>query len=121
MLQRHLRGKHRSVFDALIEDKVKKKLKTESDSVVLQQTSVKSFVTICPSFEKAYLNWLIDTYQPISSCVYDSFRQMCRSLNGKAPVFGREKIHLLLTREAASVRLKIKEILAGRFWCGTTD
>ena len=121
MLQRHLRGKHRSVFDTLVEEDVKKKLKTEADSIAVQQTSLKSFVTVCPSFEKAYLKWLIDTYQPIKSCEYESFREMCYSLNGKAPTFGREKVRLLLTREAASVRIKLKEILDGRFWCGTTD
>jgi hypothetical protein len=123
MLQRHLRGKHRSAFDTLVEEDVKKKLKRESTSasLAIQQTSVKKFVTVCPSFEKAYLKWLIDTYQPISSCEYDSFREMCRNLNGKAPIIGREKVRLLLTREAASVRIAMKEILAGRFWCGTTD
>jgi hypothetical protein len=35
VLQRHLSGKHRSIFNTLIEDDVKKKLKTKADSIAV--------------------------------------------------------------------------------------
>jgi len=123
MLLRHLRSKHRDAYDALVEEDAKKKLKSDSDlkTTTVHQSSLTSFMTICPSFQESYLEWVIDTYQPISSCEYASFRKMCFSLNGKAPVMGREKVRILLNREAATVRLQMKDVLAGRFWSGTTD
>ncbi len=69
----------------------KKKLKVENNSMITNQTSLTKFIQVPPSFEQAYLNWLIDTYQPIVLCDYKSFREMCRSLNGKTIVIGREK------------------------------
>ncbi len=49
------------------EEEKEKLLKVETNSVVTNQSSLTKFIQVSPSFEQAYLNWLIDTYQPIVS------------------------------------------------------
>jgi hypothetical protein len=57
----------------MVAEEEKKKLKVENNSVITNQASLTKFIQISPSFEQTYLNWLINTYQPIASCEYKPF------------------------------------------------
>jgi hypothetical protein len=50
------------------------------------------FVSYFPTYEKAFLNWMVQTYQPLTACENRAFRTLCQSLNVKAPLLGHEKV-----------------------------
>jgi hypothetical protein len=74
----------------LLEQDVEKKKKVQKTSEC--QAKISGFVAYFSSFEKAYMHWVIQTYQPLSSCTNLAFRTMCQSLNIKTPFIGRERL-----------------------------
>jgi hypothetical protein len=96
MLTRHLRTSHRDEYNLLIsQDQVKslKKYKEDASRVSSgSQMTLTGWVEIAPTFEKTFTKWVVATYQPTSACEQPTFRAMCKSLNQKAPVIGREKV-----------------------------
>ena len=90
MLIRHLRKHHRKEYDIVMDLEATKKQKVQENASKGKQgqTKVTSFVTYFPTFEKALIDWMIQTYQPISSCENLAFRTLCQSLNVKAPLIG---------------------------------
>jgi len=123
MLLRHLRKYHRDKFDELIELEVENMKEAEEKAQIAadSQKKITGFVTYLPSSEKAFVRWVIETFQPLTCCEEPSFRTYCQSLSLKAPLIGREKLRLLLTKEAAEVRSDIKKILTGLYFACTTD
>jgi len=123
MLIRHLRKHHRDQYDAFIEVEVEKEKKEEKKrkTTASGQKKVTGFMSYFPNHEKALINWVIKTYQPLTACEEESFRQYSQSLNLKAPVIGREKLRTLLSKEAADVRGDIKKSLKGLYFASTTD
>jgi hypothetical protein len=61
------------------------------------------YIMYFPTFEAAFINWMIQLYQPMSMCENASFRTLCQSLSPKAPLLGREKVRLILTKQVAEV------------------
>jgi len=61
------------------------------------------------------------TYQPINACENPSFWEMCLTMNGKAPVFGRDKVQKLLSEVCATIKVKIQHIWSGQYFSCTTD
>jgi hypothetical protein len=94
MLIRHLWKHHRKEYDMVMELEVTKKQKVQENALKGKhgQTKVTSFVTYFPTFEKALIDWMIQTYQPISSCENRAVQTLCQSLNVKAPLIGQEKV-----------------------------
>ena len=37
-------------------------------------------------FERKYLKWIVGTYQPLTTCEDQEFREMCLALSNKAPM-----------------------------------
>ena len=119
MLLRHLRKCHRKEYDSVLELDVEKKKKIQKTSE--SQAKISGFVAYFPSFEKAYTHWVIQTYQPLSSCENPAFRTMCQSLNIKTPFIGRERLRILLAKEATEIRIELKKALRGVYFSSTTD
>jgi hypothetical protein len=95
--------------------------KAKDKSISGSQSKISGFIAYFPSFEKAYTNWVIQTYQPLSSCENPAFRTMCQSLNMKAPFIGRERLRILLAKETTEIRMELKKALRGVYFSCTTD
>jgi hypothetical protein len=131
MLTRHLRRKHRTEFDMMVDEEATRRLQQSSSSLSpgftlvpesgKVQGTITSFVKFTPSFEKKLLEWVVDTYQPLQVCEHPSFREMCQSLNSKAPTIGVSKLQNMLSMEAGLMRAKVKSILKERTVSITTD
>ncbi len=125
MLTRHVRTKHRSDYQAMLEADMAKKFRadTASDlgSDVKVQSCIDKFVEFNSSFEAKLTHWIVQTYQPLTACENPFFRDMCQSLNMKAPNIGVYKIKSLLSKETACIRVKLRSILQGPDVSITTD
>jgi hypothetical protein len=82
-------------------------------SVEVQQSSIEKYVEFNSSFEAKLTHWIVQTYQPLTACEHPCFREMCCSLNMKAPNIGMYKIKSLLSKETACLRVKLWSILQG--------
>ena len=85
------------------------------------QSSLKPFLVTCPEFESCLLNWMIKTYQPLQVSECNEFRDLCKSLNKRCPVIGRERLGRLLKNEYYQCQHKMTLILKGRHFALTTD
>jgi hypothetical protein len=119
MFIRHLRKEHRDQYSEVMEVEMKKKKRIDSEAT--KQPKISNFVTQFPSFEKAFINWMVQTYQPLSACENVAFKTMCHSLTVKAPILGREKIRCLLTQDVMELRTDISVALKGLDFSSTTD
>jgi hypothetical protein len=118
MLLRHLRKHHREEYSNVLDAEVQKRKKSK---LADDQPKISGFVTYFPTFQKAYINWMVQTHQPISCCENSAFRAMCQSLNIKAPILGREKVRCLLTKEVLELRADVTTALKGMYFSATTD
>jgi hypothetical protein len=118
-LARHIKRYHKSMWEEHLRQKTEVSLSSASGST--STLSIEGFVKYCPRFEKCLVQWMIATYQPFR-CVDDKhFREMCLSLNPKAPTLSREKLKTLVSEECFVAKVKVKKILKGRFFSFTTD
>jgi hypothetical protein len=80
MLIRHLWKHHRKEYDMVMELEMTKMQKVQENALKGKQgqTKVTSFVTYFPTFEKVLIDWMIQTYQPISSCENRAFKPCAR-------------------------------------------
>ena len=120
MLNRHLRMKHREVYEQCMIAEDAKKAKVSSVGQKKQE-SINRYVQSAPSFEKCCVDWLIATYQPLSMVEEPTFRKLCFSLNCKAPIIGKDKIRHILSLECAKARSKVIDLLKGNFVTATAD
>ncbi len=118
MLLRHLRKHHREEYNNVLDAEVQKQKKPKLDT---DQPKILGFVTYFPTFQKAYINWMVQTYQPISCCENSAFRTLCQSLNIKDHILGREKVRCLLTKEVLELRADVTTALKGMYFSATTD
>jgi hypothetical protein len=75
MLVRHLRKYHQDDYDEVMELEVQKnqKLSGTKPSEKENQLKMTKFIMYFLTFEKAFINWMIQMYQPISACQNASF------------------------------------------------
>jgi hypothetical protein len=78
-------------------------------------------VTYTPSYEKCFLDFVVETYQPISICEHCTYRALCNSLNIKATIYGHEKAYRLISKEVIDIRQGITAALKGMYFAVTTD
>jgi hypothetical protein len=64
---------------------------------------------------------MVAMYQPLCCFEDQSFRDMCLSLNKKAPILSRDKLQILLSEEYTIAKSKLKMKLKGRHFSFTTD
>jgi hypothetical protein len=120
MLVRHVRRHHKQVYKNHLEAEAQAKLASENKASGCQQ-SMQPFLMHCPKFETCLINWMVATYQPLHCCEDQTFRDMCLSLNKKAPILSRDKLRTLLSEEYTMTKSKLKMILKGRHFSITTD
>jgi hypothetical protein len=70
MLFRHLQKCHRTEYDLVLKQDVEKKNIQKTSEC---QAKISGFVAYFPSFEKACTHWVIQTYEPLSSCENPAF------------------------------------------------
>jgi hypothetical protein len=78
MLVWHVRRHHKQVYNNHLEAEA--------------QQSMQLFLMYCPKFETCLINWMVATYQPLCCCEDQTFRDICLSLNKKAPILSRDKL-----------------------------
>jgi len=61
------------------------------------------------------------TMQPLSTCTNDYFRNMCTSLNGRAPDIGVEGLKALLVNEVAQAEVSLTNLLGNEHFSITSD
>ncbi len=103
MLVRHLRKYHRDNYDEVMELELQKKQKLGGmePSEKENQPKMTKYIMYFPTFETAFINWMIQMYQPMSMCENASFRTLCQRLSPKAPLLGCEKASLILMKQMA--------------------
>jgi len=121
MLERHIRRHHPKIHTDILVQCANDKQSDTAKEKVSSQGNMMNFVISTPDFENCFLDWMIQTYQPLSTCESESFRAMCKSLNKKAPVIGRECIGCLIQTKFHEAQTKMKHILKGRWYALTTD
>lgn len=122
MLERHIRRHHPKVHTDILVQRANDKQQLDiAKEKVSSQGKMTSFVIGTPDFEQCFLDWMIQSYQPLSACESESFRAMCKSLNKKSPVIARERVGRLLQTKFHEVQTKMKHILKGRWYALTTD
>ena len=42
---------------------------------------LEKYLSTTVSYEEKFMEWIVDTYQPLSTCESESFRDMMRSVN----------------------------------------
>jgi hypothetical protein len=116
MLLGHQRKHHREEYNHVLDAEVQeqKKLKVDVD-----QLKSSGYVTYFSTFQKAYINWMVQTYQPFTSCENLAFRTLCQSLNIQAPILGQKKVRCLLTKEVLELRADVTTALK-RMYCSAT-
>jgi hypothetical protein len=88
ILMRHLKTYHREDYNKLIADEVNASIAKAAGETKRQQKDITAFVKFSPTFERHFILWMIDTYQPISTSESDSIRKMCLALNPKHSFLG---------------------------------
>jgi len=126
MLARHIARRHPDVYNGRLRDKASKIVEESSSckptgTSSTTTTTLSSWLVNCPTFEKSLVDFMVATYQPYRLCEDPAFRQMCMSLNKKAPLLSRDKLQTLVKEEYHLCASKIKMILAGKDYAVTTD
>jgi hypothetical protein len=121
ILTRHVRKKHQCNYKAMLESEITKKFRANAESNVKLQWCIDKYAEFNSFFDAKLTRWIVQTYQPLSACENPFFREMCCSLNPKAPIIGAHKIKVLLLQESACVRVKLRSILKGVDVSVTTD
>jgi hypothetical protein len=111
-LERHVHKVHKDLAQELQAKKAK---------LDMEQQSVKSWAKPKSSVMQAFMKWTIMTYQPLNTCEDPYFRNLCRSLNKDAEVFGRGRITAKVQEAAARMRHLLSDTLCGKVIALTTD
>ena len=98
-MESHLRVHHQEIHKVEVATKAEKKRKVDV------QQNITKFTQPCPDFEDALVEWVCDTYQPISTCTRPSFRRMMTASNPQCPNIGKDRMRNLIQNKAAQCRL----------------
>jgi hypothetical protein len=119
-LDKHLQRHHAKEYETIMVERAKKKSKLEANSGV--QTKLTPFLeSPCKDYEAYLLDWMIDSYQPLSAVQKESFRRMVQCLNPKAPVIGQDRIRSLMSMKYFETLQAITAIVKGKNFALTTD
>jgi hypothetical protein len=121
-LEKHVMRHHKDEYKTVMNERAEKKQRNDSTGNFGQRKlSDYLSVTNCPNFEDALLNWIVQTYQPLSVIEHPSFREMLLKLNNKSPLISHAKIHSLLSAKYYDVMASMKKILKMNQISLTTD
>ena len=114
----HLRSKHIEKFNLEIEKAAKLK---EESKVQTQMSQYPNYVTPEPNLMESYVKWTCETLQPFNTCEHPSFKEMLSSLSPNPRKLCREAARNFLIAKAATMKEKVKQILAGEHVAILTD
>ena len=105
-LTSHVQARHREIFDENLQVEAERKRKTAG--------SLEAFVVYGGNFMKEYIQWIVETYQPISTCDNIYFRRMCESLSpGKTQMLTSQTVLRELLKIKNQLSESMKEYLVG--------
>jgi hypothetical protein len=110
----HIQHNHRSVYDENLQTDAEKKRKACG--------SVEQFVVYGGNFMKEYIRWIVETFQPISTCDNVFFRRMCSALSpAKTQLLTSDTVLREMLKVKDQVTESMKEYLVGQYFSLTTD
>ena len=124
-LEKHMQRHHKKEYENIMCERANKRLKlreADNTSTGIQQ-KLTPFMesSLGAAYEECLLDWMIDSYQPLSAVQKDSFRKLTHCLNRKAPIIGQEKVRKLLSMKFFETQQDIIKILKGKNVALTTD
>jgi len=128
-LSRHIERRHYDQYSKHLRElttanqSVSSLAKTNSACASIFQTqgSMDRYAVACPEFEDRLLHWMVSEYQSLRIVESEPFRDMCRSLNKKAPILSRPRVGQLLTKCFIETQQQMIAIFKGRHFAMTTD
>jgi hypothetical protein len=122
MLEHHIKIKHTAVYSDRCEQHALERIEQETMAdKSSMQSSINSYLTACPNFESCLIRWMVKKYMPLDLTECNEFQEMCRSLNKRSPVLGRDRNGRLLKEEFHVCHQKLVRILKGKYFSLTTD
>ena len=122
-LEKHMQRHHKNEYDTIMCERANKRLKLgkAGDTSTIQQKLTKFMASSTDEYQECLLDWMIESYQPLTAVQKDSFRKLTQSLNKTAPIIGQEKIRSLLSIKYFETQQYITKILKGNNVALTTD
>ena len=122
-LEKHIQRHHKKEYENIMCERANKRFKcreAENISTGIQQ-KLTPFMDSVGVYEECLLDWMIDSYQPLSAVQKDSFRKLTHFLYRKAPIIGEDRIRNLLSMKFFETQQNIIKILKGKNVALTTD
>jgi hypothetical protein len=94
---------------------------TVVSNLTSSQSLLVSHLIPCPQFEVVLLKWMAKSFQPLSLGEDEDFREVCKSLNKRSPILGRDCIYRVLTRGYHLVQQRMIVAFKGVKYAITTD
>jgi len=74
-----------------------------------------------PNFASYYVDWAIETFQPLNTCEGSAFRKMCNELNSKADDIGKDKVVKILAHKESITKATLIKMVKDKWLSITTD
>ena len=103
-LSRHLDTYHPEVVEA----------NNKKEAASKQGGNIQNYLSSTVSFGEKFMDWVVESYQPISICESESFRAMMKSVNKDCPNLDSKSIMAKLKKREQKARLTMKEYLKDR-------
>ena len=122
--KKHIQRKHKMEYDTIMAERANKRLKIDGisfNTTSYKQKMLNNYVDRSNDYQECLAKLMINSYQPLFAVENDSFRNMFKALNSKAPVIGEDKIQNLISNKYYDTMLVITKILKGKDVALTTD
>lgn len=83
----------------------------KGEAAVAKSGNLEKYMSTPVNYEEKFMEWIVDTYQPLSTCESESFRDMMRSVNKNCPNLDRHSIMSKLKQREQTVKLLMKNVL----------
>ena len=83
----------------------------KGEAAIAKAGNLDKYLSTTVSHEEKFMEWIVDTYQPLNTCESESFRDMMRSVNKNYPNLDRHSIMSKLDKREQSVKLLMKNVL----------
>ena len=113
-LSNHIFHQHRDVYDNYQSKEAAKKRRAVG--------TLEAFVVYGGDFMKEYIRWIVETFQPISTCDNPYFRRMCNAWSSRTSnSISAATVSKEMLKVKDQVMEAMKEFLVGQYFALTTD
>ena len=113
-LSNHICPQHRDVYDNYQSKEAAKKRRAVG--------TLEAFVVYGGDFMKEYIRWIVETFQPISTCDNPYFRRMCNAWSSRTSnSISAATVSKEMLKVKDQVMEAMKEFLVGQYFALTTD